>query len=349
MEIVKGREVKVGQDSWFPASNINFLCEQTNDRIVCKEMLPDYDIRSQLYKTIYEFQGKLFLVPWRARKILVYEIEKKEFHDLTNETLGRYQERECKYSASFVWKDMLYLFCRVAPYIVKIDLTTEKIEVLNKLADGKTLGTTEVFFDLWFSASYVIWNDCAWLPLLGTPAVIQFNLEKSTIQLYRLSIGCGCICKAEKNLFWLYSNKYHKVFQWNCENGFVDEIDGIDLDGMNCEVILEYDTGILKCQDCEECIYIDVRTRNKVKEIKEKKEELYPVFHCNECDIEAEYKYLETMKKQLILEDRRFFFENPLSAYIKLIKKEKRKDPIKKDTIEAIGGQKYLFLDERRT
>ena len=168
MDIVKEHEVKVGQDSWFPASNINFLCKQTNGRIVCKEMLPDYDIRSQLYKAIYEFQGRLFLVPWRARKILVYEIGKKEFHDLTNETLEGYQERECKYSVSFIWKDKLYLFCRVAPYIVKIDLTNEKIDMLSHLADGKTLGMTEAVSDLWFSTSYVIWNSCAWLPLLGT-------------------------------------------------------------------------------------------------------------------------------------------------------------------------------------
>ncbi len=346
MEIIKEHEVKVGQDIWFPASNINFLCKQTNGRIVCKEMLPDDDIMSQLYKAIYEFQGKLFLVPWRARKILVYEIEKKESHYLVNETLERYQERECKYSVSFIWKDILYLFCRVAPYIVKIDLITEKIEVLSKFVNGEMLGTVEVIFDLWFSTSYVIWSDCAWLPLLGTSAVIQFDLRKNTIQLYRLPIGCGCICKAEKNLFWLYSNRCHKVFQWSCEDGFIDEIDGIDLDGMNYEVILEYDAGILKCWNCKECIYIDVRNKKKIKE---KKEELYPVFHCNECDTETEYKYFEAMKKQLIIEDSRFFFENPLSTYIKFLTKEKRKDSIKKDNIEAIEGQKYLFLDERRT
>lgn len=348
MDIVKEHEVKVGQDSWFPASNINFLCKQTNGRIVCKEMLPDYDIRSQLYKAIYEFQGRLFLVPWRARKILVYEIGKKEFHDLTNETLEGYQERECKYSVSFIWKDRLYLFCRVAPYIVKIDLTNEKIDMLSHLADGKTLGMTEAVSDLWFSTSYVIWNSCAWLPLLGTAAVIQFDLEKNEIQLYRLPIGCGCICKAEENTFWFYSNKCHKVIQWSCEDGLIDEIDGIDLDGMNCEVILEYDAGILKCQDDKECIYIDVRTKKKIKE---KKEELYqyPVFHCNECDTETEYKYLEAMKEQLINEDSRFFFENPLSAFIKFLIKEKEMDQIEKDTMEAIGAQKYLLWDERRS
>lgn len=348
MEVVKEHEVKVGQDIWFPARNINFLCKQTSGKVVCKEMLPDYDIKSQLYMAIYEYQGKLFLVPWRARKILVYEIEKKEFHYLTNEILETYQEKECKYSATVIWKDMLYLFCRVAPYVVLIDLATEKIEVLSKLANGKILGTEEASFDLCFSASYVMWNNCVWVPFFVSPAVIQFSLEKNTIQLHSLPIKCGYICKEEENLFWLYSSRYHKVFRWSCEDGFIDEIDGIDLDGMNYDVIMEYDAGILKCRNSKECIYIDVRTKKKKKEKKEKKEELYPVFCCNECDKEVEYKYFETMKEQPIIEDSRFFFESPLSTYIKFLIKEKRKDLIKKDTIETIGGQKYLFLDERR-
>lgn len=340
MEIVKEHEVKVGQDIWFPASNINFLCRQTNDRIVCEEMLPDYDLRVQLYNAIYEFQGKLFLVPGWARKILVYEIEKKEFHYLTNETLEKYQAMGCKYSVSFIWKDMLYLFCRSAPYIVKIDLATEKIEALNKLSDGQSLETVEVSFGFWFSFTYAIWNECAWLPLVGAPAVIQFALEKNTIQLHRLPIGGGHICKAEKNSFWLYSNAIHKIFLWNCEDGFIDEIDGIDLDGANYEVLLEYDAGILKCWNCKKCIYIDVRTK---KIIKEKKEELYSIFHCNECDPETEYKYFETIKKQPIIEDSRFFFENPLSTYIKFLKKEKKKDPMKNEIIETIRGQNIYF------
>ena len=45
MEIVKEYDVEVGRDIWFPASNINFLCKKNNGSIVCKEMLPDYDIR----------------------------------------------------------------------------------------------------------------------------------------------------------------------------------------------------------------------------------------------------------------------------------------------------------------
>lgn len=346
MEIVKEHEVIVGQDIWFPASNINFLCKQTDGRIVCKEILPDYDIRTQLYQAIYEFGGKLFLVPWRARKIIVYEIEKREFHNLTNEILEGYQERECKYSVSLIWNDMLYLFCRVAPYIVKINLATEKIEMLNRLADEKILGMEKVCFDLWFSTSYVIWDNYVWLPLFGTPAVIQFALEKDTIQLYRLPIGCGCICKAEKNLFWLYSNRYHKVFQWSSEDGFIEEIDDIDLDGANYEIVLEYSAGILRCRNCKECIDIDIRTQKKIKE---KKEEQYLMFQCNECDAEAEYQYFETMKKQLIYEDNHFFFANPLSEYINFIKKEQRKDFRNKDTIEAVGGQKYLFLDGKET
>lgn len=345
MEIVKECEAKVGQDIWFPASNINFLCRQTDGRIVCEEMLPDYDIRTQLYQAIYEFHGKLFLVPWRARKILVYEIEKKEFHDLVNETLEGYQEKKCKYSVSVVWKNKLYLFCRVAPYIVEINLITEKMEVLSQLADGKILGTTEMHVNLWFSTSYVIWKSCVWLTLLTTPIVVRLSLEENTIQLYRLSIGCGCICKAEKDYFWLYSNRYHKVYKWSIEEGLVDEIGGIDLDGANYTVILEYETGILKCWNCKECIDIDVWSKKKIKQ---QKEELCPVFNCNECDAEAEYKYYEALKKQLIIENSCFFFKNPLSTYIQFIQKENRKDFIKEETIEAAEGQKYLFLDERR-
>ncbi|MCM1236446.1 MAG: hypothetical protein NC489_40725 [Ruminococcus flavefaciens] len=84
IKIVKRCSVFIDGAEWFPADNINVLCQRTGDKTLCRIYLPDGDRRWDRYDNIYQYKNKLFLVPNSARDILVYDMNHNDYHSIGN-------------------------------------------------------------------------------------------------------------------------------------------------------------------------------------------------------------------------------------------------------------------------
>ena len=321
MKLIQKCKTNEGEAIWFPADNINLLCQQIDNRAICKAVLPDYDKKIQLYQAIYEYNHNLYLVPWRARWITVYDIQKEKYYFLENDELKLWREIECKYAASMNYKECLYLFGKYIPYIVKINMCTNQIEMFNKITEShinflKDIKTTS---GLIFSQDYEIDNESVWIPLAGTKAILQFQLEGNFMRLYELPISCCTICKAdEKGDFWIYSINYDCIAKWNYEKGIKNVFHSINLHHVCGEASIEFQNKIIKCKSSVEYVSINIENGQRIKD------QIYEsdiLFDGCACDDKILYEYLKGMKKQLLREESLADLDNPLNTFLKYINK----------------------------
>ena len=341
MKVVRECSVNVDHSIWFPANNINFLCQQIGNKVVCKEILPDYDIMTFLYNAVYVFEEKIFLIPFRARQILVYNITEGNYCSLENAELKKWREYEYKYSASLEWKDNLYLFGRSVPYIVKIDMKTNGIEILEEL-NVKYLNNyrgINLTSEILFSPNFVLHDDSVWIPMSGVMAVLQLELKDDSIQLHRMQIPCCAICKGEEDYFWMYSTKYDSIVKWSYKQGVARKIGPMNLHSLCQEAKLEYRNGIVKCMSRIECIYLNTKSGEYLSEKKEDKDD---DLECMECNKDLSYKYFMGFNCPIYREENLDFLGSPFSMYLKYIAKCSCKNS---NTSEKYIGKKiYTYI-----
>ena len=216
MKVIKKCEVDINRKKWFPADNINFLCLQREDKVICKKILPDSDKKSNLYNAVYEYHGNIFLVPWRARQILVFCIQTSQFIVLENDLLRKWREEENKYTASLMLDHYLYLFGSRIPYIVKIDMDTCDIQILNCIS-GEAETLEEIIKPkegLYFASNYVVCNSSIWIPMVGKMAIMELQIESGKMQIHEFPMGCNyTICDVDKRTYWIYheTKMHHKM------------------------------------------------------------------------------------------------------------------------------------------
>lgn len=342
MEIVKNCAVSVEGVEWFPAQNINFLCQQQGEIITCVDVLPAGRNKCLLYNAIYEFHGKLFLIPWYAQNILVYDIKNSSFFSIENNVLCNWREVEWKYACSLVWDHYIYAFGRCIPYIVKIDMFTNEIMIINEAAEGeiKRLDEIEPFKGMYFAHQKAIYGESVWvLSMNRLSMVIELNLKNDMIQCHKLPIGCGAICQAGEGALWLFSRKNNCIVRWDRDQGVTEVINQIDVHSEDGELIFENNNGILECRSNIECIYIDIKSGQRARE---KIHNGTKTLKCNECSDEIIYKYFSTIADDTIYSENNLqFLGVPLSIYMKYIKERSGKSKKERSKINS-GENIYL-------
>ena len=346
MEIVKGCVVNIDGVEWFPAQNTNLLCQQIGKRIICRDILPYYDQEEFLYNAIHKYAEKIFLVPWRAKDILVYDTKRSGKNFLSCEELSDWQDMDYKYSFSITCDNFLYLFGRRIPGIVKINMCTNKIELLNGLIDSRNtnLNELEPMCGLFFSYNYVREESCVWIPLLGEKGIVQFNLLDDSLRLYDLPIGCSAICQSEeRGKFWLFSQKQKSIIKWSCSGKIEDKINNIDLRSECGETVLKNDSGRLKCISNLESINVDLETRQCIKGKGEISKE---VIQCAECSDDLLSRYFRAINKE-----EKCYLENTVRSfrlYMKYIVIDKeqtyfKQSRINESVVQHVGSKIHLF------
>lgn len=336
IKVVKKVSIKIDGNVWFPADNINFLCQQVDNKVICKAVLPDGDIKLQLYGGLHEYDNRIYLVPWRARHILVYDIKTNRQIILKNSTLEAWQGENYKYSVSLCRGTNLYLFGRAIPYVVKVDMATNKITVLNDIDDYIIKKLTEIKTNMLFTLDYAESENCIWIPIMGEKLILQLNPATDTMRLYKLPMPCCTICNAEeRKTFWIYSVKCDSIAKWNYEKGIINVVSSIGLHTVVKEAFIECKGDVIRCKSLIESICVDIKTGQRM--IEKLPIPNVEVINCDECDENLLYIYFKCNEAEVLDEENPV----PLGLFTKFVSKDQR---AQKKVTESFGNKIYELM-----
>lgn len=334
LKVVKRCSVSVEGSEWFPADNINVLCQRNGDKIICKSCLPDGDKRGVRYDNIYEYENKLFLIPHSARDIIVYDIDHNKYYSIENSITQTWREKDFKYSASVRWEQSVYLFGRRMPYLLKINMRNDTIEILEQV----TIRLQEKQWNvrLYFACDYVKSENTVWIPIMGF-GIVRLDFINDNVCIYEIppNVG-GSICEADDEEFWLVGKE--QIFRWSPERGIIDSVYSGDLNSVCREITIEYHNGILKYKSALECICVDVQNGLRWKEnVPELTEDICWV----ECSDEM-LSVFRDMEKPIFQESDFQTLEQSCSMCFEYLRLKDREE--KKYVQENIGMQIYSSL-----
>lgn len=336
IKVVKKISIEINGSIWFPADNINFLCREVDNKVICKAVLPDGDIKLQLYSELHEYDNRIYLIPWRARHILIYDINTNRQILLKNSILEAWQGKNYKYSVSWCMGKNLYLFGRTIPYIVKVDMEINKITVLNDVKHYIIKKITEIKTNMLFASSYAESEDCIWIPIMGEKLILQLNPATDAMRLHKLPMPCCTICNAEeKKTFWIYSVKYDSIVKWNYEKGIINVVRSIGLHTVVKEAFIECKGNVIRCKSLIESICVDMGTGQHIVEKIPKPD--VEIINCDECDDNLLYLYFKCNEVELFDE------ANPVSLglFSKFVSKDQGRQ---KKVTESFGNRIYDLM-----
>lgn len=162
-----------------------------------------------LYGKIVLFQEKVFLIPFSARKIGIYNIKKDEMKYLE-------YPAECYFRgqifSDYVVKDnILYLIPCAFSSIVCIDMESEQVISVKDLGD-KT--ANYAFGGIWENESEIYFTS------ITDNKIFKLDVKNDRIESYAsddISSGCCAICGDDVNV-WIIPKETNKILRWDRKN-----------------------------------------------------------------------------------------------------------------------------------
>lgn len=125
-----------------------------------------------MYHRVIPYKDKIYLIPWKAERIAVYDIATKELHYLTldSECEGPY-----KFSEAMQYKNYLYLFPAYASAIIRMNLQNEDINYysLEKLTGWRTAVAD---YSMFLNGERC--DNTAWVASRREACMLEFDMEK---------------------------------------------------------------------------------------------------------------------------------------------------------------------------
>lgn len=115
---------------WFISFFYNCLCKYNIKNRKLEEFIeiPLSNIKHGSFYNLKKVNEILVIVPARGRNIYFYNIEKRNFSNVNFKDIGT---EEIKFQTCAVWKNYIYIFPVSYPYILKIELKSQKVEYIN--------------------------------------------------------------------------------------------------------------------------------------------------------------------------------------------------------------------------
>lgn len=144
-----------GNDIWFMYGRINALMKYSinKDYTYVIGTVPNEQMFQEIYADIYKWKDKIYLIPFLAREIAVYDIRKNQFKKIPLQFIEKYGEAGlfCK-----AYAEGQYLYCVpfLYEFILKIDMETDCIEYVHVgkigelyIPDATRMGNQIVFIN----------------------------------------------------------------------------------------------------------------------------------------------------------------------------------------------------------
>lgn len=191
-----------GDRIWFFAAQFNglFYKEIETGHVQNCGKVPWDDDREMLYRGIEYSNNKIYLIPYAARSVAVYDIKNMCFYEI--KLYGDIVDgKKFMFRASFAVNDKVYAFGQHVYAVMSIDSKTDELELItdniqnvNKIASSSRgiLSRKQIGF----------LNNKVYLPMFYANALVCFDLNTEQIKILEFSSGDGgysgiCIRKNE--------------------------------------------------------------------------------------------------------------------------------------------------------
>lgn len=236
---------------WCIVDSDTYLYKLDRTRCVMEQVVPlSEDIYMQrAYKGILPYRNSLIFIPASAEHIVIVDCRHftKEYIELPK---MKYQigKSTNKFLGGVVYEDSLFLFGHSYPGIVKVDLISKEVKVIDFwLNESMIIFTNED--DGCFSSQYVILNNVVYFPFVNANAVLQFDLVTEDVFIHNvgddkqryISIVWDGTC------FWLIprDGSIGSIIKWNPANGVTEYYSNYP-EQYNYEVLAFYNTEIVE-------------------------------------------------------------------------------------------------------
>ena len=120
-----------GESLWFVEGKINILMRYhiKSHRLICEGFIPkEARMQEYAFRAIAYADGKIFILPFMAEWIHVYDVERKVFLDLDFPLREQYKNT-MKFREMFVYDDVLYCIPYQYEYFLRIHISSFKVEI----------------------------------------------------------------------------------------------------------------------------------------------------------------------------------------------------------------------------
>ncbi len=162
------------------------------------------------YGKIYIYNDKIFVIPWIADNIAVYDMEMDEIRYIA------YEDREPNCGMAFlegiIKENKLYIIPCSSNYFLIIDMDREEMEKIPILNESEKEGTIAYAWgSIFVEKSKILFT------ALFHNIIYSFDMESLEIESYQfegLGNGGAGICGDEENI-WIIPRKTDKIFRWD--------------------------------------------------------------------------------------------------------------------------------------
>ncbi len=208
---------------WVPLENKNALCkvnlETGTAEYVCS-FNDEYAFAKELYHKIEFYQDRLFLIPWRAKKIAVYHIGSGKIEYIVQDPDAVYGVP--KFSESVRYGQYLYLFSAHAPAIVCLDMEKQVVDCYPECIDDFKQ-FTQANFGYFFGKTRK--EEVAWIPSRRINCLLEYNMENNSYVKHFIGESKAGFIDVEATREQIYVlTAENRVIAWDYKNNCVETI-----------------------------------------------------------------------------------------------------------------------------
>ncbi len=192
--------IKIDNDIWFSAMDYNGLYRYNLERetTIWEATFPGENMLGRnLYYQVRRYHHFLVFVPSNAATVSIYDTEEHSFRQVKIPSLKKKSVSISDFAVpdfaeGVIYQDILYIIGYAYPAIIKINLKTEEIKLIQILHEKKDRG------NLFFGVQIVMDNNLLYIPCYYRNSVYIFDMN------------------CDKGVFWTVgkeSNHYYRIVQ----------------------------------------------------------------------------------------------------------------------------------------
>ena len=225
----------------------------------------------RLYTSMIRYGSKIFLIPFLAKEVAVYDINKKEFKKIALKNVNEFGDRKqasdrAKFWCSQLYADTLFLFPHNYPALVMIQVHTFEVSYLTDFVDeleGASINQEPYITDVYVE------NHMAYCSCSCANVIVRVNLAERNASVCKIPVkanGFNGITKIGDEI-WLAPRIVGGIVCFNCKEETVSVYDNYP-DGFQCSYVpfhtlYQCREGILMVPDLSnQFLLLDYKTKN---------------------------------------------------------------------------------------
>lgn len=259
---------------WFSAFDHNglYFKDRLSEKTVLAGIIPNerkYALR--LYASMIRYGSKIFLVPFLAKEVAVYDIDQKVFKKIPLKKVSEFGDRKlanemAKFWCSKLYRDTLFLFPHNYPALVMINIHTYEVSYLSEfVCELETLSVNqEPYITDIYVENHMVYGSCA-----CANVVVQVDLAEKNVNVCEIPIdanGFNGITKIGDEI-WLAPRVMGGIVCFNTKRNIVSVYDkypeGFQYSYVPFHTLYQCENGILLIPDLSnQFVLLDVQTKN---------------------------------------------------------------------------------------